>query len=104
MFAAEIPVISLTARLAGRKSRASNKADTPMISKPSSQDPRRLICAALADMLPSTSEEIAEATRLDPVTAVAHLEELTRSYQVMFNPLTKRFSLPKTWPKAGLAA
>ncbi|WP_193369126.1 hypothetical protein [Pelagibius marinus] len=69
-----------------------------------SEDPRRLICDALADMLPSTAQEIAEATRLDPVTAAACLDELVARYRVMFNPLTKRFSLPKAWPTSGIAA
>ncbi len=104
MFAAEIPVISFSARLVGHKSRASNKADSCMNSKTASQEPRSLICTALADMLPSTTEEIAEATGLDPLTAEAHLDDLARRYRVMFNPLTKRFSLPKAWPKTGVAA
>ena len=104
MFAVESPVVSFCARLSGRKERASNKADRCMDKNPSSPDPRRLIYAALADMLPSTAEEIAEATGIEPVTATACLDELTCRYRVMFNPLTKRFSLPKAWPTSGIAA
>ena len=40
----------------------------------------------------------------DLVTAAAYLDELARSYRVMFNPLTKRFNLPKAWPNSGIAA
>ncbi len=104
MFAVESPVVSFCARLSGRKARTSNKAVRCMDQKPVSQDPLRLICDALADMQPSTAEEIAEATGLPPVAAAAHLEELAACYRVMFNPLTKRFSLPKAWPTPGIAA
>ncbi len=104
MFAVESPVVSFCARLSGRKARASNKADRCMDNKPASQDPHRMICDALADMLPSTAQEIAEATRLDPVTAAAYLDELAARSRVMFNPLTKRYSLPKAWPASGIAA
>ncbi|MGF1593902.1 MAG: hypothetical protein ACFCUW_11515 [Kiloniellaceae bacterium] len=63
-----------------------------------------LICAALAEMVPSTAAEIAEATGLDPVTAGACLERLAATCRVMFNPLTKRYSLPRPRPMVGLAA
>ncbi|GAB4394874.1 MAG: hypothetical protein Tsb0032_24050 [Kiloniellaceae bacterium] len=104
MFAAETPVISICARLSGLKSRASNKARRNMNSDNSFRDPGSLICAALAEMLPSTAEEIASATGLEPAKAAACLDELARRYRVMFNPLTKRFSLPKAWPQGGVAA
>lgn len=68
------------------------------------QDPRSLICKAMAEMLPSTAEEIAEAAGLDPATTAAYLDEMAARYRVMFNPLTKCFSLPKAWLNPGLAA
>lgn len=104
MFAVESPAVSFCARLSGRKARESNKADCCMDNIPTSQDPRRMICDALADMLPSTAEEIAEATGLAPVAAAALLDELATRSRVMFNPLTKRYSLPKAWPASGIAA
>jgi hypothetical protein len=104
MFAVESPVVSFCARLSGRKQHASNKAGRSMENEPTSQDPRRIICDALADMRPSTAAEIAEATGLDKVTAAAYLDELSARYRVMFNPLTKRYSLPKAWPTSGIAA
>jgi DNA-binding IclR family transcriptional regulator len=66
--------------------------------------PQERIRSALADMLPSTAAEIAEATGLEAVTAAACLEALAARCEVMFNPLTKRFSLPKSRPSVGLAA
>lgn len=104
MFATESSVVSLCARLSGRKSRASNKADRCMDSETTPQDPRSLILEALADMLPSTAEELAETTGFDPVTTTACLDELAARNRVMFNPLTKRFSLPKARTAAGIAA
>jgi DNA-binding IclR family transcriptional regulator len=66
--------------------------------------PQERIRSALADMLPSTAAEIAEAAGLEPVTAAACLEALAARCEVMFNPLTKRFSLPKSRLQTGLAA
>jgi DNA-binding IclR family transcriptional regulator len=66
--------------------------------------PQERIRSALADMLPSTAAEIAEATGLEAATAAACLEALAARCEVMFNPLTKRFSLPKSRPSVGLAA
>lgn len=65
------------------------------------RDPEALICAALAEMVPSTAAEIAEAAGLDPATAEAGLERLAATCRVLFNPLTKRYSLPKAWGAAG---
>lgn len=70
-----------------------------------SRDPQALVCAALAEMVPSTAAEIAAATGLDLVTVEASLERLTATCRVLFNPLTKRYSLPKAWgASGGLAA
>lgn len=104
MFAAESPVTSICARLSGLTSRASNKAESDMDKEATSLDPRSAICTALADMLPSTAAEIAEAAGLDAAAAAACLDDLARRNRVMFNPLTKRFSLPKPWLTAGIAA
>ena len=60
-----------------------------------SRDLQDLICAALAEVVPPTAEEVAEAIGLDPASVEAELEQLAVRRRVMFNPLTKRFSLPK---------
>ncbi|MEO3430367.1 hypothetical protein AAFN88_16035 [Pelagibius sp. CAU 1746] len=104
MFAVESRAVSLCACFARRKFRSRDKVGLHMDSKPASQDPRLLICRVLADMPPSTAEEIAQATGLDPETAAGHLDKLAAAYRIMFNPLTKRFSLPKARPAAGMAA
>ncbi|HMA15161.1 MAG TPA: hypothetical protein VKP12_10280 [Kiloniellaceae bacterium] len=66
-----------------------------------SRDPQALVCAALAEMVPSTAAEIAAASGLDAAEAEACLERLTATCRVLFNPLTKRYSLPKAWGAAG---
>ena len=58
-------------------------------------DPRQRLTAALAEMLPSTLEEVARAAGLELQTAQAYLGEMSAHSRVMFNPLTKRYSLPK---------
>ncbi len=104
MFAAEIPVISLCTRLSRRISRASSKTGRTMDDITAQQDPRSRINQVIADRLPSTAEEIAEASGLDPVTTTALLHEMASRNRIMFNPLTKRFSLPRARPGAGIAA
>ena len=101
MFVPDLPVSSFYARLSGRTSRSISRRDGVMPQTASSNDPQALICSALAEMVPSTAEEIAEATGLDAATAQLCLERLAGRYRVMFNPLTKRFSLPKTWNTLG---
>ncbi len=67
-------------------------------------DLKTAICRALAQMLPATAEEIAESLGFEPGTVSAGLHQLMCRHRVMFNPLTKRYSLPKIQPGAGLAA
>src|SRR3546814_11961762 len=55
-------------------------------------------------MVPATAGEISEATGLDSLVTEATLEHMAARYQVMFNPLTKRFSLPKLWAARRFAA
>lgn len=104
MFAVESPVISLRARLSGRISRARTMAAACRSDEMRNEDPQLVICDALAEMLPATAGEIAEAAGLDTATTAACLERLSARCQVMFNPLTKRFSLPKGKLPAGIAA
>jgi hypothetical protein len=101
MFAVEIPRSYFYARFSGLPQISKRRAAmTPAIET----TPQERIRSALADMLPSTAAEIAEATGLEPATAAACLEALAARCEVMFNPLTKRFSLPKSRPSVGLAA
>jgi hypothetical protein len=106
MFAVEIPRIYFYARFSGLPQVSKRKAAATQVpgSRSGGTAPQEQIRDALADMLPSTAAEIAEATGLDPLTAAACLEALAAHCEVMFNPLTKRFSLPKMTPRAGLAA
>ena len=62
-------------------------------------DPSARLIAALAEMLPSTLDEIAEAAAVERTTAEAYLARMSARCEVMFNPLTKRYSLPR--PTAG---
>jgi len=101
MFAVEIPRIYFYARLPGLPQISKRRAEMSQIVETT---PQERIRSALAEMLPSTAAEIAEATGLDPVSAAACLEALAARCEVMFNPLTKRFSLPKSRPLVGLAA
>src|SRR3546814_20630849 len=89
MFAYDLPVAAVYARLSGRPRNAGLTVPTA--------EPQEAIRQALADMVPSTAEEIAEATGLDQVVVDATLDRMAARYRVMFNPLTKRFSLPKLW-------
>lgn len=76
-----------------------------MEQRADSRDPQALVCAALAEMVPSTAAEIAEACGLEAAETEACLERLTASCRVLFNPLTKRYSLPRGWrATGGLAA
>jgi hypothetical protein len=100
MFTVEIPAMPFYARLSGRTSRSISRSDHAM-DRTATPAPQDLICGALTEMVPSTAEEIAEAAGLDAATTQLCLDRLAGSYRVMFNPLTKRFSLPKTWHTAG---
>ena len=71
---------------------------------PGLDDPRGRLAAALADMLPSTLDEVAQAAGLEPATAQAFLAEMGARSQVMFNPLTKRYSLPRGAVESSFAA
>lgn len=104
MIAVEIPFFPFHARFSGRTSRASRQNDIAMNKDVTTSHAQELITSALAEMVPSTAAEIAAATGLDPVTAEACLEKLASSCRIMFNPLTKRYSLPQARPVAGLAA
>lgn len=104
MFAVEIAAFPFYARLSGRPE-CSKRSPRAMKQTADSRDPQALVCAALAEMVPSTAAEIAAATGLDLVTVEASLERLTATCRVLFNPLTKRYSLPKAWgASGGLAA
>jgi hypothetical protein len=104
MFAVDIHTASFYARFSGLKDWTRSKGDRIVDRTSIARQPQDLICDALAEMLPSTVEEIAEATGLDAVTTSACLDRLAARYQVMFNPLTKRFSLPRNLCASGLAA
>ena len=104
MFAVEIPVIPFCARFSGWAGLSHRMSDRRMASSANIRSPQELINAALAEMVPSTGEEIAEATGLDSVTATAHLDRMSACCKVMFNPLTKRYSLPKAPPLPFVAA
>jgi len=88
----EFSVISLCARFAGRPGRQS------------ATDLEAKLRLVLAEMLPSTLEEIAEAAALETAVTLACLEDMAAGSRVMFNPLTKRFSLPRSAAAGGLAA
>lgn len=62
-------------------------------------DPSVRLIAALAEMLPSTLDEVAAAAEVERTTADAYLACMSARCEVMFNPLTKRYSLPR--PTAG---
>ncbi|HEY9536774.1 MAG TPA: hypothetical protein VIS03_04195 [Kiloniellaceae bacterium] len=96
MFAVDLPVASLYARFAGRGREVRRTARAG--------EPQDLIRQALAEMVPATAGEISEATGLDSLVTEATLEHMAARYQVMFNPLTKRFSLPKLWAARRFAA
>lgn len=104
MFAVEIPRLYFYARFPGLPQ--VSKARTAMTQTPEAPEtaPQDRIRRVLAEMLPSTAAEIAEAAGLDPVTAGACLEALAARCEVMFNPLTKRYSLPKAPSTHALAA
>jgi hypothetical protein len=96
MFALETSALPSYARSSGLTPRSSNsRSDHAMQQRPAPHD---LVCEALAAMTPATADEVAEAAGLDPTTAEACLDQLAARCHVMFNPLTKRFSLPKAWP------
>jgi len=101
MFAVEIPRSYFYARFPGLPQISKHRA---AMTHAAETTPQERIRSALADMLPSTAAEIAEAAGLEPVTAAACLEALAARCEVMFNPLTKRFSLPKSGLQTGLAA
>src|SRR3546814_14619294 len=63
MFAVDLPVAAFYARLSGRPRNAG--LTVPAV------EPQEVIRQALAEMVPSTAEEIAEATGLDPVVVAA---------------------------------
>jgi hypothetical protein len=101
MFAVEIPRSYFYARFPGLPQISKRRA---AMTHAVETTPQERIRSALADMLPSTAAEIAETTGMEPVTAAACLEALAARCEVMFNPLTKRFSLPKSRLQTGLAA
>ncbi len=104
MFSVDIPNFAFYARFPGFSRPTSRRTDPAMAQKPSNPDPQRAVLDALAQMLPATAAEIAEATGLDEAQAAACLDGLAARYRVMFNPLTKRYSLPKAAGHTGVAA
>ena len=95
MFDTGTRVISRCTAFFWREGNAGIGMERPTNQSAPAQDLPSQICRVLAEMLPSTAEEIAESAGLDRAMVSASLEELTRRYRVMFNPLTKRFSLPR---------
>lgn len=73
-------------------------------SPQSVEDPRKRLIAALAKMLPSTQDELAQAVQMEVPTVQAYLAEMAARSEVMFNPLTKRYSLPRFTVAQGFAA
>jgi len=104
MFSVEIPTIAFYARFPGLSRQTCNRTHPTMDQKPTIADAQRAILDALSQMLPSTAAEIAEAAGLDPIVTAARLDDLAERYRVMFNPLTKRYSLPKGTTITGIAA
>lgn len=104
MFTDGIRVIALCTSLYRRARNAGSKTGRAMNQTTPEQDLKGAICRALSEMLPATAEEIAETLGLAPGTVSAGLDQLMRRHRIMFNPLTKRYSLPKIRPGAGLAA
>lgn len=102
MFAVEIPRRYFYARFPGLTQISKRKADE--MTRFQEISPQERVLEALAAMLPSSAAEIAEAAGLDAVTATACLDDLSARCRVMFNPLTKRYSLPRSTPSQGLAA
>ncbi|GAB4352255.1 MAG: hypothetical protein Kow00114_00820 [Kiloniellaceae bacterium] len=104
MFGIEIPAFTFYARFSGL-SRPSRRRSIPaMAQTPATPDPQSAVLDALAQMLPATAAEIAEVTGLSAAAAAACLDGLAARYRVMFNPLTKRYSLPKATRLTGVAA
>ena len=68
------------------------------------EDPRHRLQRVLGEMLPSTVDEVAQAAEMELPTAQAYLTELATRSKVMFNPLTKRYSLPKFVGDSSFAA
>jgi len=104
MFSVEIPAIAFYARFPGLSRQTRNRTNPTMDQKLSIADAQSAILDALSQMLPSTAAEIAEAAGLDPIVTAARLDDLAERYRVMFNPLTKRYSLPKGTTITGIAA
>lgn len=108
MFTVEMPAIPFNARLSGRAAQRFSRSERAMQqnapARSPAQGPHEQICAVLAEMVPSTAAEIAEACALDQATVEACLDSLTARCLVMFNPLTKRYSVPKAQRAPGLAA
>ena len=106
MFAAQINLLTLFCQ---NRQQATNHRDSgsrnPDGDGPAGlEDPRHRLVSALAEMLPSTLEEVAQAAGLELPTAQAYLAEMSARSRVMFNPLTKRYSLPKILHDTSFAA
>ena len=106
MFAAQINLLTL---LCQNRQQASDRRESgsrkPEGGGPAGlDDPRHRLISALAEMLPSTLEEVAQAAGLELPTAQAYLAEMSARSRVMFNPLTKRYSLPKILHDTSFAA
>src|SRR3546814_15742399 len=73
MFAVDFPVASFYARFSGCSHEPRRTARI--------REPQEVIRQALAEMVPSTAEEIAEATGLDPVVVDATLDRMAARYR-----------------------
>ena len=106
MFAAQTNLITLLCQSLRQppNRRLSGSGDPGNGTPQGLDDPRRRLVSALAEMLPSTLEEIAQAAGLELATAQAYLAEMSARSRVMFNPLTKRYSLPKIMDDSSFAA
>lgn len=101
MLNVETPAIPFYVRLSEPEPHNDRRSATAMEQEPAMQV---LVCQALAGMVPSTAAEVARVTGLDPATAETCLERLAARYRVMFNPLTKRYSLPRVVTHSPIAA
>src|SRR3546814_13492417 len=87
MFAVDFPVASFYARFSGCSHEPRRTARI--------REPQEVIRQALAEMGPSTAEEIAEATGLDPVVVDATLDRMEAGHRGVLHPLTQSFILPQ---------
>ncbi|WP_299619822.1 hypothetical protein [Pelagibius sp.] len=106
MFAAQATLLTMASESLLRPlgKRPAHKPQRQDRSSLGLDDPSARLLAALAEMLPSTLDEIADAAEVERTTAEAYLARMSARCEVMFNPLTKRYSLPRTAAGSTFAA